>query len=171
MWAHLNQQGIPVTRCTVERLMRRNGWVGATRARRVVTTVSDPDAGWAPDLVDRQFNVSAPNVLFVADCTYVPMVSGVFGYTALVVDAFAGTVVGWECSTSKVTAFVDRAIRGAVAKRRREGNPLPGNTIHHSMRVRSTPACISVRRWPWRGCDLRSAASATLSITLSLRRR
>jgi putative transposase len=103
-----------------------------TRAKRAVTTVSDPGADRAPDLVARRFGAAAPNVLFVADVTYAPMSSGVFAYTAFVVDAFAGTIVGWECSTSKVTAFVERAIREAVSKRRCEGRPLPGNTIHHS---------------------------------------
>jgi len=56
----------------------------------------------------------------------------VFAYTAFVIDAFAGTIVGWECSTSKVTAFVERAIRHGADRRRREGHPLQGNTIHHS---------------------------------------
>jgi putative transposase len=30
-WAYLNREGIEVARCTVERLMRTNGWRGATR--------------------------------------------------------------------------------------------------------------------------------------------
>ena len=51
MWAHLQRQGIIVARCTVERLMRANGWVGVRRAKYVRTTVSDPAAdragpGW-----------------------------------------------------------------------------------------------------------------------------
>ena len=33
MWAHLNREGIPVARCTVERLMRANGWHGVTRTK------------------------------------------------------------------------------------------------------------------------------------------
>ena len=125
-------RGITVARCTVERLMRANGWVGVRRAKQVRTTTSDPAADRAPDLVDRQFRVSRPDELFVADFTYVPMSTGVFAYTAFVIDAFAGTIVGWECSTSKATAFVERAIRQAADKRRREGHPLPGSTIHHS---------------------------------------
>jgi len=61
------------------------------------------------------------------------MSTGVIAYTAFVIDAFAGTIVGWECSNSKVTVFVERAIRRAADKRRRrEGNPLQGSTIHHS---------------------------------------
>ncbi|BBZ81787.1 hypothetical protein MABM_17030 [Mycobacteroides abscessus] len=34
MWAHLQRQGIAVARCTVERLMRANGWRGSPVARR-----------------------------------------------------------------------------------------------------------------------------------------
>jgi putative transposase len=131
MWAHLQRQGIPVARCTVERLMRINGWRGVTRARSVRTTVPDPAAIRAPDLVRRYFKAKHPDQLHVADFTYVPMVSG-FGYTAFVIDAFAGMIAGWECCLSKQTAFVERAVRQAAARRRREGHPLAGSTIHHS---------------------------------------
>lgn len=131
MWAHLHRQGVPVARCTVERLMRAGGWRGTTRARKVRTTVTDPAAARAPDLVNRNFHAHRPDQLHVADFTYVPMVSG-FGYTAFVLDAFAGLIAGWECSLSKQTVFVERAIRQAAAHRRRQGRPLAGDTIHHS---------------------------------------
>ncbi|WP_109325563.1 IS3 family transposase [Rhodococcus oxybenzonivorans] len=131
MWAHLRRQGIEVARCTVERLMRVNGWRGASRAKRVRTTVPEPSAPRPPDLVDRNFRVDRPDALYVADFTYVRMVSG-FAYTAFVIDAFAGTIVGWEVSTSKETAFVQRAVNQACTLRTMQGNPLRGNTIHHS---------------------------------------
>jgi putative transposase len=70
MWAHLQRQGITVARCTVERIMHANGWVGVTRAKRVRTTISDPGAERAPDLVKRRFGAARPNELFVADFTY-----------------------------------------------------------------------------------------------------
>lgn len=131
MWTHLQREGIPVARCTVERLMRRNGWRGVTRIKKVRTTIVDPAAARAPDLVKRNFKVDSPDVLHVADFTYVPMTSG-FGYTAFVIDAFAGVIVGWECSLSKESAFVQRALHNAAAYRRRHGRPLAGHTIHHS---------------------------------------
>ena len=37
------------------------------------------------------------------------------GYTAFVVDAYAGVIPGWECSLVKDTGFVERALRHAVA--------------------------------------------------------
>ena len=132
VWAHLQRQGIPVARCTVERIMAANGWRGATRARRVRTTVADPTHHRAPDLVRRRFRVGRPDALHVADFTYVPMAGGGFGYTAFVIDAYAGLIPGWECSLTKNTAFVERAIRAAAARRAREGRPLSGVTIHHS---------------------------------------
>jgi putative transposase len=103
-----------------------------TRRKKVHTTVADPTAGRAPDLVDRQFRVNAPNVLLVADFTYVRLASGLFVYTAFAIDAYAGRIVGWQCSAGKTDGFVRAAIRQAAELRRREGNPLTGTTIHHS---------------------------------------
>jgi putative transposase len=132
MWAHLQRQGIRVARRTVERIMRHNGWRGVTRARRAPrTTERDPAAARAPDLVGRKWRVAAPNLLDVADFTYVPLDTGGFGYTAFVVDAYAGLIPGWECSLTKDTGFVERALRHAAAFRARQGHPFDA-TSHHS---------------------------------------
>ena len=131
VWKQLKRESIAVARCTVERLMRSNGWRGVTRQKRVITTISDPDGSRAPDLVKRNFRRSEPDKLHVADFTYVPVASG-FGYTAFVIDAFAGLIVAWECSLTKETAFVERAIRQAAGYRARQGHPLVGGTVHHS---------------------------------------
>jgi putative transposase len=132
MWTHLNRQGITVARCTIERLMREAGWQGVRRAKKIRTTVSDPAAARAADLVNRDFHADRPDALWVADFTYVPLTGGRFGYTAFVIDAFAGYIVGWDCSLSKQTTFVTRALRQATALRGRQGHPLPGATIFHS---------------------------------------
>jgi len=134
MREHLNRQGITVAKCTVERLMRANGWRGVTRGRTVRTTIPDPGHGRAPDLVKRHFQAERPGQLHVADFTYVPLDGGGFGYTAFVIDAFAGLIAGWDCSLSKETAFVERAIRQAAALRARQGHPIGGPAVHHSGR-------------------------------------
>jgi transposase InsO family protein len=109
-----------------QRLARRHPWP------KVRTTVADPAATRAPDVVNRQFHAAEPGVLHVADFTYVPLAGGGFGYTAFVIDAYAGLIPGWECSTSKHTDFVEAAIRQAVPYRRRQGHPLGAGAIHHS---------------------------------------
>lgn len=131
MQAHLRRQGIPVARCTVERLMAANGWRGVTRRAKVRTTVPDPDASRPPDLVDRDFTVEAPNRLWVADFTYVPLSCGKFVYTSLVFDAYANLIVGWEVSARPVKEMVIAAVRNAVTARAREGQ-IVAKTIAHN---------------------------------------
>jgi transposase InsO family protein len=131
MWAHLQRQGIPVARCTIERLMRANGWQGVRRSRRIRTTIPSGVAR-AVDLVNRQFGADAPSQLLVADFTYVPLLAGGFAYTAFVVDAFAGKIVGWQVAGRADTALVTRAWADAVETRRREGHPITPGAIHHN---------------------------------------
>ena len=66
VWLTLNREGIPVARCTVERLMAELGLSGATRGKARRTTIADPAAARPADLVQRRFGPSAPNRLWVA---------------------------------------------------------------------------------------------------------
>lgn len=67
----LRRRGVPVARCTVERLMRREGLRGILRERAVRTTLADgPETPRPEDLVERQFAAWEPNRLWVADLTY-----------------------------------------------------------------------------------------------------
>jgi putative transposase len=72
VWLQLNREGIAVARCTVERLMRELGLVGARRGRQVRTTTADTAAARPADLLERDFNPPAPNRAWVADFPYVP---------------------------------------------------------------------------------------------------
>jgi len=131
MWAHLRRQGFEVARCTVERLMRANGWSGVLRTRKVRTTVPHSGADRAPDLVDRTFGVPAPNTLFVADFTYVRVRSG-FVFTAFVVDAYAGVILGWDVAGSAHAVMVERALADALETRKRQNRRIPKGAVHHS---------------------------------------
>jgi transposase InsO family protein len=111
--------------------MRAHGRRGVTPRKKVRTTIADPAATRATDLVKRQVRVPAPNVLLVADFTYVRLANGAFVYTAFAIDAYAGRIVGWTCSVSQEERFVRHAIRHAAQLRRNEGNPLLDRPIHH----------------------------------------
>jgi hypothetical protein len=146
--------------------MRAHGWRGVTRARTVRTTTPDPAHSRAPDLVKRDFTASAPGQLHVADFTYVPLDGGGFGYTAFVIDAFAGLIAGWECSLSKQTAFVEKAIRQAATLRARQGHPISGAAIHHSdAGSQLAPPCGSPRPSCSPGSAARSDPSGTPTTT------
>ena len=100
MWLHLRGMGIDVARCTVERLIRALGLRGARRGTVKRTTIADPAAARAKDLVRRNFRPLAPNRLWVADFTYVSTQAG-WVYVALVgCDAYARRILGWKVSAS-----------------------------------------------------------------------
>jgi putative transposase len=70
-WRQLNREGIPVARCTVERLIRCMGLQGVVIGKRIRTTMADEKACRPLDLVNRAFTASWPNELWVADFTHV----------------------------------------------------------------------------------------------------
>ncbi|ETX13165.1 transposase ISPsy21 [Roseivivax halodurans JCM 10272] len=130
VWRQLAREGIDVARCTVARLMSDMGLQGIIRGKPHRTTVPDKKAPCPLDKVNRQFRVSAPNVLWVSDFTYVATWKG-FAYVAFVIDAYARKIVGWRVSTSAHAGFVLDALEQAVHERR----PTKGmGLIHHSDR-------------------------------------
>jgi len=131
VWLALNRQGVPVARCTVERLMRELGLEGARRGRRRRTTIPDSAAARPADLVRRHFDPPAPDRTWVADFIYVPTWSGTV-YVAFVLDAYARRILGWRAATSMRTKLVLDALEQALWTRRKQGTgPLAG-LIHHS---------------------------------------
>jgi putative transposase len=129
LWRVLQRAGIEVGRDRVARLMGGLGLVGATRLKRVRTTIAAPLAQRPADLVERVFNAPAPNVLWVADLTYVWTRAG-FCYAAFIVDAFSRAIVGWRVSASLRTDLALDALEMALHAR---GTALP-NLVHHSDR-------------------------------------
>jgi putative transposase len=112
--------------------MRELGLAGVTRGgRKIRTTVADPAADRAPDLLNRTFIAPAPNRVWVADFTYVPTSRAGTVYVAFVVDTFSRRIVGWSAATSKATPLVLAALEMGLWQRDRAGQPRNG-LIHHS---------------------------------------
>jgi putative transposase len=121
----LQEQGIRVGHKRVARLMCAAGLRGASRRKWMITTVRDPAARAAPDLVERNFAAAEPNRLWVADITYIPTWAG-FLYLAVVLDVFSRRIVGWAMETYLRTELVLKALNMALGQRR------PAAVIHHS---------------------------------------
>src|SRR3954471_3288251 len=79
----------------------------------------------APDLVQRNFAAAAPDLLWVADITYIPTWAG-FLYLAVVLDACSRRIVGWSMGTTLATRLVLHALTIALAMRG------PRGVTHHS---------------------------------------
>jgi putative transposase len=118
--------GIRVARKRVERLMREAGISGLQRRKRGRTTISVPGVRVADDLVERQFSPEQPNLLWIADVTYLRTWEG-WLYLAAVQDAYSRRIVGWSMADHMRSELVVDALEMAVARRR----PAPG-LIHHS---------------------------------------
>ena len=130
VWRQLAREGTAVARCTVERLMRRQGLRGVMRGKVVRTTISDNKALCPLDKVHRQFRAERPNQLWVSDFTYVSTWQG-WLYVAFVIDVFARRIVGWRVSSSMRTDFVLDALEQALWARQPERD---SSLIHHSDR-------------------------------------
>jgi putative transposase len=98
---------------------------GVSRRKGTTTTIRSTRARPAPDLVERDFTVQAPNQLWVADITFVPTWAG-FLYLSVVLDAFSRRIVGWSMANHLRTSLVLAALDMALAQRKPEG------VIHHS---------------------------------------
>jgi len=68
-WKQLGRERFEVARCTVERLMNLLGLSGATRGKRIATTIPAKDRDCPLDLVQREFSAERPNQLWVAGFT------------------------------------------------------------------------------------------------------
>jgi putative transposase len=165
VWLELNREGTAVARCTVERLMRELGLAGARRGKRRRTTIADAAAARPADLVQRRFSPPAPDVLWVADFTYVPAWSGMV-YVAFVIDAYSRRILGWRAATSMKTSLVLDALEQALWTRRRDGRGSLAGLVHHTdAGSRNTPLSRSPSGWQPPGSAPRSGPSATPTTT------
>lgn len=100
---------------------RTRPWVPRTTDSRHALPV-------APNLLNRQFAVAAPNRVWGSDITYLPTQEG-WLYLAIVVDLFSRKVVGWAVAATMETSLVETALEMAMGRRQ----PSPG-LLHHSDR-------------------------------------
>ena len=119
--AVLLAQGERAGRKRVARLLRELGIEGVTRRRfKTATTRKDAKARPAPDLVDRNFSVSGPDQLWVADITYVPTWTSCL-YLAVVLDAWSRRIVGWAMAPHMRAELVEDALAMAISRRQPRG--------------------------------------------------
>lgn len=131
----LREHGIRTSRKRVARLMKQNGLVGRSRARRRVTTTNSRHA-WpvAHNLLERRFaptEVARPNRFWCGDITYLPTQEG-WLYLATVKDVFSRRVLGWALSETLEATLVESAWNRALHTR--GFAPHQGPELYHSDR-------------------------------------
>lgn len=139
MTKHLQDEGYRVGRFKVRRVMKQAGVsVAGRRRRRPTTTDSRHGYGIVPNLLERNFDMPAPNVAWCGDITYIWTEEG-WLYTSVLLDLYSRKVVGWSMSDHVDTQLVTDALEMALGRRQ------PGaGLIHHSDRG-SQYACHAYR--------------------------
>jgi transposase InsO family protein len=115
--AELRDAGQRVNRKRVARVMRRFGVQGLRLRRRTRTTVPDPAAAKAPDLIGRDFTAPAVNQRYVGDITYLPVGERGFLYLATVIDLCSRRLAGWAIAEHMRTDLVIDALHAAQRTR------------------------------------------------------
>ncbi len=127
--AELRRKGLHVSRRRVARLMRRSGLEGRCKKRWRKTTIPDPAAERAKDLIERHFGPCEQlDRRYVGDITYCWTWEG-WAYLATVIDLASRRVVGWALADHMRAELVEEALEHAFVSRRP-----PGGVIFHSDR-------------------------------------
>ena len=124
------RSGWQIGRDQVARLMRIAGLQGVRRGRKPRTTRPAGHPDTRLDLVERRFTAERPNQLWVADITYVRVLTGLC-YVAFITDVCTRRIVGWAVSANLHTTglqllALEHALPSTSTSRGHEG------LIHHS---------------------------------------
>ena len=123
---HGGWDGEPVNHKRVARVMRGIGLAGLRLRRRTRTTIPDPAAAKAPDLIGRNFIAPAPNERYVGDITYLPVGERGFLYLATMIDLHSRRLAGWAIADHMRTELVLDALHTAQRTR----GSLDGAVLH-----------------------------------------
>lgn len=121
----LRDAGESCSRHRVARLMRQAGLKAQVGYQRRPQPRGGPAAVVAPNQLQQQFDVEAPNQAWVTDITYIRTHEG-WLYLAVVLDLFSRQVVGWSMQSRMTRDLVMQALLMAIWRRR----PRQTVTVH-----------------------------------------
>jgi putative transposase len=121
----LRRRGHCTSKKRVAASMVRQGLVSRPKRRWRTTTDSRHGEPIAPNWLQREFSAPAPDRVWVADTTYLPVIGG-FIFLVVVIDLFSRKVVGWSLGDRLDADLSGEAFRRALAR----GSPRPGLIFH-----------------------------------------
>lgn len=126
----LVSRGHSVSENTVARLMRLASIRACSSRKYRVTTDSNHSHPVAENVLNREFQQSSADRVWLADITYIPTGEG-WLYLACVLDAYSRKIVGWSMSSRMKQDLVLDALRMALGRRRPDEE---SGLLHHSDR-------------------------------------
>ncbi len=125
VWHDVLAEGAACGLHRVERLLREQA-LRARPRRRGLPSDKGTRHKAADNVLDRQFEATAPNQKWIADFTYLWTAEG-WLYVAAVIDLFSRRVVGWSMSATMAAQLVADALMMAIWRRGK-----PDALLHHS---------------------------------------
>jgi putative transposase len=121
----LAQEGLQVSRRRIGRLLSQAGLRCKTRRRFKAPLAAGQAQTVAPNQLNREFTVQAPDRVYVGDITYLPTGEG-WLYLAVVLDLCSRAVVGWSMADHMRAELVNQALAMAIYQRQ----PVAGLIMH-----------------------------------------
>ena len=113
----VQQYGLIVSRRRIKNILQDLGLsVKMKRRFKVMTTNSKHNFPIAPNILNRDFYSSAPDVKYVGDITYIPTSEG-WLYLATVIDLYSRRIVGWSMDDTMKVSLVNDALKMALNTR------------------------------------------------------
>ena len=119
----LRNAEVSVGKSTVERVMREHNIRGKKRRGFKRTTDSRHDMPIAENIVDRQFDRGAKNLVWLCDITYLRLKDG-WAYLAAVMDGHTRKIVGFSVNDHMRVSLVSEALIAAYWRERPENGLL-----------------------------------------------
>jgi transposase InsO family protein len=116
IWRQLRAEGVRVGKLRVQQLMQQHGIRARGKRRFRVTTDSRHGLPIAPNLLNRNFTVPAPNRVWAGDMTYIQTEEG-WLFLAVVLDLFSRRIVGWSLREDMRSELAVDALRMAWLQR------------------------------------------------------
>lgn len=95
----LLKKGISASQKHVANIMRKNGWrAHYVKKYKAATTINPDFSSKLQNILDRDFNPTKPNSVWVTDITYVRTIDDGFVYLTSVMDLFSRKIIAWSLS-------------------------------------------------------------------------
>lgn len=124
----LREIGLSASLERVRRRMKRIGLRGIQSRKFKYTTNSKHNLPIEPNLLEQDFNVTAPNTAWVGDITYIRMKQQ-WLYLAVILDLYSRKVIGWAFGVRINAKLVCDALKSALRSR-----DYPTDVIMHTDR-------------------------------------
>ena len=128
----------------VRRMMKELELVSCQPGRHNYKKATQPHVD-IPNILNREFDVAAPNLFWCGDITYV-WTGDAWSYLAVVIDLYGRNVIGWALSDSPDTVLTQKALTMAFENRSKP----TGVTFHSDQGVQYTSLAFRQTLWRYR---------------------